>query len=145
MQSQLMGGQNLLNQAGDNWLRVLGRLKPGVSRAQATDGANVVFRSSLIERVGGMTGASQNNLLAERIEIAEGGFGLSNLRERYSLPLQVLLGASGLTLLITCANLAHLFLERAARRRKRLLFDSLSVRRDDTSCASFLPRACCLP
>jgi predicted permease len=120
MQSQVTGGRNLLNQAGDNWLRVLGRLKPGASLAQAKDGANVVFRSHLIERVGGMTGASSDNLLAERIEIAEGGFGLSNLRERYSLPLQVLLGASGLALLITCANLAHLLLERGARRRKEI-------------------------
>jgi predicted permease len=120
MQSQVTGGRNLLNQGGHNWLRVLGRLAPGASLAQAKDGANVVFRSNLIEQVGGMTGASRDNLLAERIELAEGGFGLSNLRERYSLPLQILLGASGLALLITCANLAHLLLERGARRRKEI-------------------------
>jgi predicted permease len=120
MQSQLMGGRNLLNQAGENWLRVLGRLKPGVSLEQAKDGANIVFQSSLLGRVGGMTGASRDNFLAERIEFADGGFGLSNLRERYSLPLRVLLGVSGLGLLITCTNLAHLFLERTALRRKEI-------------------------
>jgi len=120
MQSQVMGGRNLLDDAGHNWLRVLGRLGPEASRAQATHSANVMFRSSLVERAGGMATASRDNFLAERIELAEGGFGLSTLRERYALPLRILLGASGLALLITCANLAHLCLVRAQRRRKEI-------------------------
>jgi predicted permease len=120
MQPRVMGGQGLLNSAGDNWLRVLGRLDPGVTLVQARDQANGVFRSHLLQRATGMTGASRDNFLAERIELAEGGFGLSSLRETYSRPLRVLLGASALALLITCGNLAHLLLERAERRRREI-------------------------
>jgi len=120
MHSQVMGGRSMLNSVGDNWLRVMGRLDLGVSLTQAKDGVNAVFRNHLVQRASGMTGASRDNLLAERVELVEGGFGLSNLRERYSRPLRVLLGASALALLITCANVAHLFLGRASRRSREI-------------------------
>ena len=118
MQPLVLGGQNTLEQAGHNWLRSIGRLAPDAAVAQARDAADAVFRNTLIGRVGGAPAESRDPLLAERIVLADGGFGLSNLRRTFSSPLQVLLGASGLALLITCANLAHLFLVRAARRHK---------------------------
>ena len=90
-------------------LRVLARLKPGVTLNQAQTQMDSI----------------QQRIAQEHPKTDSGnGVNLVPLREQIAgdvkMPLLVLLGAVGFVLLITCANIANLMLARAAGRRKEI-------------------------
>jgi predicted permease len=103
------------------WLRVMGRLKPGYSTAQAEARLNVVWRDvlrgtmweTLPERY-------KADYFADRLAAAPGATGLSDLRSRFTKPLYVLLAMTGVILLISCANVANLLLARALARHREI-------------------------
>ena len=63
---------------------------------------------------------SVKDYLALKLTAAPSPAGVSMLRETYSDPLRILLGISGLVLLITCANLASLMLARTSVREREM-------------------------
>ncbi|MEN6333038.1 MAG: ABC transporter permease, partial [Phycisphaerales bacterium] len=91
------------------WHQILGRLKDGVTHAQA--GAAM---RTLAEQIHAVT---PTNTVTDIVVLpAAGGFA-EGVREA-RLPLHVLCAAAGLVLLIVCANLANLQLVRAAARSR---------------------------
>src|SRR5271156_6693658 len=112
---------NRLNSSTKWWLSVIGRLDPSwpVERVAAHLGAvsPAIFAATLrpdypVESV--------KDYLAMKLTAAPSAAGVSMLRETYSDPLRILLGISGLVLLITCANLASLMLARTSAREREM-------------------------
>ncbi len=107
------------------WMLVAGRLRPGISRAQAQAELNVLQRHFLAEQLaiselGGLQNvqrfARESSL---QLQAAVNGTG-SGLRERYEFPLKLLMAVAGIVLLLSCANIANLLLARASNRRHEI-------------------------
>jgi predicted permease len=107
------------------WMQVFARLKPGVGREQAQASLQPLFKSILRQEMSapGFENASARvkaDFLRSTLALDPGGQGRSSLREDYDMPLRVLMAMVALMLLLACANLANLILERALARRKEI-------------------------
>ena len=103
------------------WLHVFGRLKPGVTLAQAEAQANALFQAGLESFYGAAaSGERRRELLDQRLRIQPGARGASTTRHDFSNSLTALLAAVGVLLLIACANLANLLLARGAARKPEI-------------------------
>ena len=100
---------------------VMGRLRPGISLAGAS--AELAALSPGITAATEITGYSAETVARYRrfrLAAYPAGAGVSGLRDEYDSSLWLLLGITGLVLLIACANLANLILARASAREREL-------------------------
>jgi putative ABC transport system permease protein len=109
----LLGRRQALANRGLVWLHVAGRLRPGATVAQATSAVDALYR----QRHPPVPGAEPDHVsMAPLARTALGGGSGDDLR-RF---VWVLLGATAVTLLLSCATVANLLLVRAERRRREL-------------------------
>ncbi|CAN5676344.1 ABC transporter permease [soil metagenome] len=117
----IRGAQSGLGKPDTWFLDMMGRLAPGwtaeKAEAQLKAVSPGIFQSTLPPRYNPETA---NNYLAFKLTATPAGTGVSGLRRAYATQLWVLLGATGLVLLITCANLANLMLARATAREREV-------------------------
>jgi predicted permease len=106
-----------------SYLNVLGRLKPGVNRQQATDDLETIMRQIVAEFPNDHIGA--NNITLDPMWRSPFG---ANVYLAKSLP--ILLAIAAFVLLLTCVNVATLALVRfVARRREIAIRESLGAGR----------------
>jgi predicted permease len=102
------------------WAYLFARLAPGVSLEQAENAINVPFRAILNDVEAPLHTRMSEQRMAEfrarRLVLEPGPRGQSGAPEQARLPLTMLLGLTGLVLLIACVNIANLLLARGAAR-----------------------------
>jgi len=103
------------------WLATIGRLKPGWTIVRAAAQINAITPAVLQETIPPFYDAeATKKFLAYKLSAFPAETGFSRLREDSETPLWLLLGISGLVLLIACANLANLMLARASARERQI-------------------------
>ncbi len=100
------------------WVFITGRLKDGVTVAQARTQLQSFWPEVLRATASTETpGLRRQSFFAMGLDVASAATGINaSLRSRFARPLYVLMGIVGLILLLACVNLASLMLARAAAR-----------------------------
>jgi putative ABC transport system permease protein len=115
------GAQSALDQPDYWFLDIMGRLKPGWTLEQASAHLKAIspelFRGVVPPRY---NPEDVKAYLDFTLIATPAGTGVSSLRRAYATPLWLLLGFTGLVLLIACANLANLMLARATARAREI-------------------------
>jgi predicted permease len=124
-QQVLVGNPDMLTDRRQRWVNAFGRLKPGVTPAQAKASLQP-FMHAMLEmevREAAFSHASaydREQFLKCWIDVLPGSQGRASFRQELSTPLWVLMAITGAVLLIACANLANLLLARASARQKEI-------------------------
>lgn len=104
---------------GDTWwVRVLGRLRPGVSDAQAAAALDGIFRQTAKATLVHPERIDRNSV---HLVVTPGGRGDAHWTDKEFVPVAFGLSAlAGLVMVLACVNLANLLLARAITRRREL-------------------------
>jgi predicted permease len=103
------------------WLTVMGRLKPGWTMAAASQHLQTMSQGLVEATVPpGYDAGFIEGYRRIRFGVIPAGRGVSRLRDAHGTSLSLLLGLTGLVLLITCGNLATLTLARASARGREI-------------------------
>jgi predicted permease len=113
----LEGETSILKQPDTNWLYVLGRVKPGINPGSLQAKLSSNLRAWLATQTAYTINGAQTEIPKQHVVLTPGGAGIQNLQQEAGSGLHLLMGISGLVLLVACANIANLLLAKGANRR----------------------------
>ncbi len=120
-QQQVMMRPSVLGPRGLYWMHMMGRRQPGTNLAQAQAWVSTQLQQYMRDREGAQPASARGQEIQKIfVPLLPGNRGISHLREQYEQPLNILMGAVALVLLIACANLANFLLARAASREREI-------------------------
>jgi predicted permease len=102
-----------------HWLELIGRIQPTVNHQSIEQEMRVNLKRWLGAHWTEMSASDRAKFPDQTLYLAPGGAGITSMRERYQLWLQILMMASGFVLLVVCANIANLMLVRGLERRQQ--------------------------
>jgi predicted permease len=104
--------------ADASWGNIFARVAPGETMAQTTARLQIVWPQLLAETVPSM-GMQRDKYLSQPLVVIPATVGLDyQLRGRFEGPLTALVGVAALALIVSCVNLANLWLARAFHKRR---------------------------
>ena len=111
------GETSILKQPDTNWLYALGRIKPGVNPGVLQAKLSNILRQWMSTQPAYTLNGAQNEIPKQHVVITPAGAGIQNMQQEAGNGLHLLMGISGLVLLVACANIANLLLAKGATRR----------------------------
>jgi predicted permease len=117
MMMQRVVGRDLLTEARTNWLEIIGRLAPGMTRDRAAEQLTTHLQRRAAE-------LPPSQVSARRLVLTPGDKGNSPLRRELGPALAVLMALTGLAMGLACINVASLVSVRSAPREKEIAIRS---------------------
>ncbi len=115
----LAGEIQRLKRPNNNWLDILGRVRPGVNPKSLEAKLRVEFHDWLASHVPDMEPGERQTWSQQTLHLTPGGAGVAAMRNEYEAGLTLLFIAAGCVLLVACCNLANLMLARGLKERSQ--------------------------
>jgi len=104
----------------EDWIYIVGRVKPGVGLAPLQDKLSAVLREAFATTENFSGSKGKEALKRAHVTLTPGGEGIQRMQEEYGAHLRLLTWIAGLVLLVACANIANLLLVRGIARKMEM-------------------------